>query len=150
MEREAEEVDEEREDLSREGLPTLLPDDLLEVDGRPPLLLNPGEDRLLVGENRPPVAVLKRSLMERLAEEVVEETREGRRSDGRPILLPGCFCLGWIPTTLPRVSSLGCEGTGDQPSVSRDRGSGTRYHPPESKTDRSLVDAGYHSPTLIN
>ena len=147
MKREAEEVDEEREDLSREGLPTLLPEDLLEVDGRPPLLLNPVEDRLPVGENRPPVVVLKRSLMERLAEEVVEETREGRRSDGRPILLPGRLC--WLPTTLPRVSSLGCEGTGDQPSVSRDRGSGTRYHPPESKTDRSL-GAGYHSPTLIN
>ena len=146
MESEAEEVDEESEDLRREGLPTLLllPEvDLLllpelvdlMVDGRPTLLLPPAvDDRLLDGENRPPVVVLKRSLMERLAEEVEEEAREGRRIDGRPILLPGCLC--WLLViTLPLVSSLGCEGTGYQPPVSRERASGTRYQPPESKTD---------------
>ena len=140
MESEAEEVDEESEDLRREGLPTLLllPEvDLLllpevdpMVDGRPTLLLPLAVD----GENRPPVVVLKRSLMERLAEEVEEEAREGRRIDGRPILLPGCLC--WLlVTTLPLVSSLGCEGTGYQPPVSRERASGTRYQPPESNTD---------------
>ena len=145
MEREAEEVDGVREDLSREGLPTLLPtllpvDEDLEVEGRPLLLLTPvDDDCLLAGENRPPVAVLKRSLMERLAEVVVDEEREGRRRDGRPILLPGCLCC-WllVLTTLPLVSSLGCEGTGYQPPVSSERASGTRYHPPEAKTDWSL------------
>ena len=144
MEREAEEVEGEREDLRREGLPTLLPtllpEEDLEVEGLPLLLLTPAvDDCLLAGENRPPVAVLKRSLMERLAEEVVEEEREGRRRDGRPILLPGCLCC-WllVLTTLPLVSSLGCEGTGYQPPVSSERASGTRYHPPEAKTDWSL------------
>ena len=103
MESEAEDVADDREDLSRDGLPTLLPEDLevdkllpedlIEVDGLLPLLLGPADDRLLVGENRPPLVVLKRSLMERLAEEAVEEEREGRRIDGCPILLPSCLDL---------------------------------------------------------
>ena len=144
MEREAEDVDEERADLSREGLPTLLPGEDLQVEGRPPRLPLTPVERLLAGENRPPVVVLKRSLMERLPE-VVEEAREGRRREGRPILLPGC--LFWLLTTFPFVSSLGCEGTGYQPPVSSERASGTRYQAPEAKAVWSL-DAGYHSPTL--
>ena len=139
----AEEVDEEREDLSKEGFPNLLPEDRPRGD----LKIEDG-------------ALESLSLIERLAE-VVPGLREARRREGCPNLLPGARCRMLLmerladvvlgpredrrreacPNLLPDllssealsflrlVAGLGLEGTSD--------------------IDRWLVGTGYQGPALI-
>ena len=139
----AEEVDEEREDLSKEGFPTLLPEDrprgdLKKEDGALESLslierlaeVVPGLREARRREDCPtllPGARCRMPLMERLAD-VVLGPREDRRREACPNLLPDL--LSSEPLSILRlVADLGLEGTSD--------------------IDRWLVGTGYQGPALI-
>ena len=123
----AEEVDEEREDLSKEGFPTLLPEDrpsgdLKKEDGALESLslierlaeVVPGLREARRREDCPtllPGARCRMPLMERLAD-VVLGPREDRRREACPNLLPDLLCSEPL-SILRLVADLGLEGTSD-------------------------------------